>query len=176
MLSLSVFMRGSAKFPRHNKPKPSQCSLAAVRQSLRALLTVSLTWCVNPASTIRAKFQHITNKKLKLSTLLSHNLIWNEILTLLTANVRDDLKPLIKLLRRKAFFYQVAMIRLHITYFNTHPLKISWLLSKQGYDCSWICKCQHFPFDCQKRHLQSIWESILAGIIFIIRITANTNS
>lgn len=166
MLTLSVFMRGGAKLSGSAKPKPPKCPLSAVRRSLQALQQLKKTWRENPGRLISAKLHPITNKKLKLSTLLSHKLSWLETLKLLTANLSLELQPLIQLLRRKPFLYQIATMWLHMTYFQTPPSAISWLLSTNGFDCCWICKRQHFPFHCQKSQLQRNWKTILAGIIF----------
>jgi len=119
MLSLSVFMRGSVKFPGPPKPKTPKCPLSAVRKSLRALRKVTITWREPPNRIISAALQPFTHKKLQLSTLLSHNLIWNKVLDLLSVNLNSEFQSLLKMLRRNKFSYQMAVTWLHLTYFNT---------------------------------------------------------
>jgi len=91
MTSLDIYFRGNAKFSeRQKKRKPFKCSFLAVKRGPKTLKTLKITWQKNPARLISARLKFLTNKNLTLATLLSHNLIWNEILDLLAANFYPD--------------------------------------------------------------------------------------
>jgi len=161
---ITSVLRGNAKFQGPPKPKPAKCPLSAVRQSLQALQKIKITWNEPPARQINAALKPILTKTSKMSTLLSHKLIWTKILTLLETNLKNKFKPTLKLLRRNIFFYQLAVMWLYITYFYAAPFVLNRLVSYNGFDACWICKRLHSPFDCSKINIQITWTAIQAGI------------
>jgi len=176
MFTLSTILRGAAKCLDMPNPKPPKCSLQVVRRSLKILKTINITWHELPTRLIADALRPMINKFLKLSTLLSHNLIWQKVLHLLSAHLKVAYKPALKELRRSSFSYQVSIIWIHLTYFETPPMELNKLLTTEAYDSCWICRRKHFPLDCSSQRVQSVWNNLLAGTYFIFRKIVNARA
>jgi len=172
MLPSEIQLRGRVKPHRiHNKSKPAKCSFWIVKQVLRKLRCKKITWHENPARIIRVWLTPFETDRINLDILLSHKLIKNKILKLLSANLVKDWSSILKQLRSKPFLHQLSLLWLHMKFYKSSFIGISWLMSKTGFDSCWECHRLHYPNPCKQRHLQQAWSHILKGIKKIFRTT-----
>jgi len=104
MISLPVFLRGGTKFQGPPEPKKAKCPLQAVRNTMKALRNIKITWTEPPARQLISARGPLISPKVKMSTLLSHNLIWKRILQLLKKNLEAKSQIALQRLRRNIFF------------------------------------------------------------------------
>jgi len=167
MLPSEIQLRGRAKPHRKQlKRKPAKCPFWIVKQVLLKLRTNQITWHENPARLILVWLTPFETHYINLDILLPHILIKAKILKLLSANLANKWLPILEQLRPNKFMHQLSLLWLHMKFYKSPLICISWLKTKIGFDCCWECHRFHYPDPCKPRHLRQAWNHNLKGIIF----------
>ena len=168
-----VYIRGAAKFAGIQKPNRPKCTLISVRNTLKALNRMQISWSEPPLRLVYDTLKVAVDNKVEPSILLSHKLLWQKVKRLLICHLQQNYRPLIDLLKPKTIQYQLSLMWIHITYFHTTPDELKLLLTPSAYDACWVCNRLHFPLDCTTTHLQAKWKAIRAGEHFTFQIPRN---
>jgi len=167
MTSSYIHLRGCARFPHHIlKRKPKKCPLSITRKIVQALKTVSFDWTVNPARLILKAFIPFFKKNVDIQVILSHRLVFDRLVELLSKNLTPDWRILIKQLRLRPFLYQLSIIWLHKRIYQTPARKVQRFMTKRGFDSCWLCQRLHFPRPCNPNRIQQEWIQLSTGNIF----------
>jgi len=167
MTSSYIQMRGCARFPQYIlKSKPERCPLSTTRKILQTLKRVSFDWTVNPARLILKAFIPHFTKKVDIQVILSHRLVRDRLVKLLSKSLTPDWRILIKQLRRRPFMHQLSLIWLHKYIYQKSAHKVQRFITKRGFDSCWFCHRLHFPRPCNPQLIQQEWMQLSTGNIF----------
>jgi len=167
MTSPYIQLRGSSRYSSSIlKGKPKTCPLSIIRKVLKTLKHLSFDWTVNPARLILKALIPFFTKKINAQIILSHRLIFDRLVTLLSKVLTPDWQNLIKQLRLRPFFYQLSLIWLHKCIYQKPAYIVQNLITKRGFDSCWFCHRLHFPRPCNPQIIQQEWIQISSGNIF----------
>jgi len=167
MATFDIQLRGCVRSPRYmSKTKPRKCPLFTTRKILKILQHVSFDWTVNPARLIlKAFLPHLTHN-VDIPVILSHRLVFDRLIELLSKNLTPNWQILIKQLRFKPFLYQLSLIWLHKCIYRNSAHTTQFFLTKRGLDSCWLCHRLHFSRPCKTHLIQQHWIQLSTGNIF----------
>jgi len=167
MTTFNIQLRGCVRFPRYMlKTKPKKCPLFTTRKILKILERLSFDWTVIPARLILKAFLPHSTHNVDIQVILSHRLVFDRLIELLSKNLTPDWQILIKQLRLKPFMYQLSLMWLHKCIYQNSPHTVQFFLTKRGFDSCWLCHRLHFPRPCKIHLIQQNWIQLSTGNIF----------
>ena len=167
MATFDIQLRGCVRFPQYmQKPKPKKCPLFTIRKILKVLQHVSFDWTVNPARLIVKAFLPYSTCNADIPVILSHRLVFNRLIEMLSKNLPSTWQILIKQLRLKPFLHQLSLIWLHKSIYRNSAYTTQFFLTKRGFDSCWLCHRLHFPRPCKPYLIQQHWSQLSTGNFF----------
>jgi len=105
---------------------------------------------------------HFT-KTVDTQVILSHRLVFDRLVDLLSKNLTPDWRILIKQLRLQPFMYQLSLIWLHKCIYKKSVHNVLRFVTKRGFDSCWSCHRLHFPYPCNPKLIQQEWILLSTG-------------